>query len=518
MPRKDVRQASGFLDLTMTLSAKKKIAKVPNHGFSFLFHWESALTGCTPTADRTFAAGLVEKPNCRFCDAPKESLQHFVDECTQLPDEIAQPFSTTNFGPNFEILGIAEVPLENIRRKLTVSKTSDIHVMAWQEPLAGIKHVWTDGSVQLNHYPWLTLAAYSVIAENEDVLAVGSVQHWRLSSYTAELWAILIAFATATQPLVVHTDSLTIVQQFAALQQQDSVQVSWTHANWWGFLLNLIQHRRGFVASPLQLLWCPAHLLEHILSDAISEADAIAVGSTRQDIRLNRLADTQAKSHIHQLAVNIRADLTVQEQDVFARQLWLSKLNRICKKPEDVVPSRASPPSDNMPTFSPRELCPKWSWDANVSHFPWTNEVDIDVPFRENKTLSEHNFRLFLSFSNTLCWRLGEKRACSVFELAVYAFTQGWRFRLPSGVLSTPQAYACIIRASISYCKNKQIVVAPLLLDKRNKSNGRTFPKGAFLGAEAYLDNATLEMLCRAFMRGAKETPLSWCIPFDALL
>ena len=112
----------------------------------------------------------------------------------------------------------------------------------------------------------------------------------------------------------------------------------------------------------------------------------------------------------------------------------------------------------------------------------------------------------------------GEKRACSVFELAVFAFKQGWRFRLPSGALSTPQAYASIIRASISYCKNKNIVVAPLLLDKRNKSNGRTFPKGTFLGAEAYLDNATLERLCRAFMRGAKETPHSWCIPFDALL
>ena len=427
MPRKDVRTAVGFLDLNMTLSAKKRLAKVPNLGFSFLFHWESALTGCTPTADRTFAAGLVDKPNCRFCDAPKESMQHFVDECLQLPTEIAQPFSTTNFGPNFEILGIAEVPLENIRSKLKVSKTSDIQVTPWQEPLAGVTHVWTDGSVQLNHYPWLTLAAYSVIAENEDILAVGSVQHWRLSSYSAELWAVLIAFATSAQPLVVHTDSLTIVQQFADLLQQDSVQVCWTHANWWGFLLSLIQQRRGFAASPLQLLWCPAHLLEHLPCEAISEEDATKAGSTRLDIQLNRLADTQAKLHIHQMAQNIRADLAVKEQDVFARQLWLSKMNRICKKPDDAVPPSNTPAGEPVTTFSPRELCPKWSWDANISQYPWTNEVDTAVPFRENKTLSEHNFRLFLRFSNTLCWRLGEKRACSVFELAVLAFMQGWR-------------------------------------------------------------------------------------------
>ena len=85
MPRKGIHAAVGFLDLSLTLSAKKKLANVPNPGFSFLFHWESALIGCTLTADRLAAAGLVDKPNCRFCDAPKESLQHFVDECPSLP-------------------------------------------------------------------------------------------------------------------------------------------------------------------------------------------------------------------------------------------------------------------------------------------------------------------------------------------------------------------------------------------------------------------------------------------------
>ena len=48
--------------------------------------------------------------------------------------------------------------------------------------------------------------------------------------------------------------------------------------------------------------------------------------------------------------------------------------------------------------------------------------------------------------------------------------------------------------------------------------NGRTFPKGAFVGAEAYIDNPTLELLCRAFEKGAKATPFSWSIPFDSVL
>ena len=56
----------------LPVSAKKKLAKIPNEGFSFLFHWESAITGCTLTADRLAAAGLVDSSHCRFCDTTFE--------------------------------------------------------------------------------------------------------------------------------------------------------------------------------------------------------------------------------------------------------------------------------------------------------------------------------------------------------------------------------------------------------------------------------------------------------------
>ena len=140
------------------------------------------------------------------------------------------------------------------------------------------------------------------------------------------------------------------------------------------------------------------------------------------------------------------------------------------------------------------------------------------MQFRATSKLSCLNFKVFLGFCNSLHWRQGEGLACSVFELAAQAFLHGWRFELATGVLSTVQAYAAIIRAAFSFCKTKQIVVAPLHLDKGNKCNEKTFPKGAFHGAEAHLDNSTLELLVRAFDRGAAATPHSWSIPFDLLL
>ena len=134
-----------------------------------------------------------------------------------------------------------------------------------------VQHVWTDGSVQLTPYPWLAIASFAVIAADESIIAVGRVRHWRLSSYSAELWAILVAFAGAEQPLVIHTDSLTIVKQFLVLLQTETVQVEWTHANWWSFILDQLLHRKELHPSPLQLLWCPAHLLEHVPSQALTD-------------------------------------------------------------------------------------------------------------------------------------------------------------------------------------------------------------------------------------------------------
>ena len=518
MPRKDIHKATGFLDLAMTLSAKKRIGRIPNPGYSFLCHWESALTGCTLTADRLSAAELIASSECRFCQEGKESLEHFVQDCGGLPADLRQPDSKFYFGPNFHALGVAETPLEQIRAKLHVSNVSDLQVHEWSAMDAEPCHVWTDGSLQLAQYPWLTLAAFSVISDDATVVASGPVLHWRLSSYSAELWAVLVAFAMADRPLIVHSDSLTIVQQFADLQRQDCVQMEWTHAQWWGFLLTLIHRRRGLCATPLQLAWCPAHLLEHIPVAELTDQMAQNAGSTVQDIKLNRKADQVAKNVIEQEAKHLKCELRVKELDVFARQLWLSKLNKACKKPD--APPMAQPvaPPTPAPRLTHRQLCPSWAWDSQQAAYTWHVDLDLQTKGPEKDPLSRKNFQTFLQFMSSCHWRVGDNLACSVFELAAAAFVRGYRFDLPAGTLCTPHAYATIVRAGIAFCKLKQVTVAPLLLDKGNKSNGKTFPKGVFKGAEVFLDNITLDLLCRAFERGAKATPHSWSMLFDSLL
>ena len=71
---------------------------------------------------------------------------------------------------------------------VSVSNPAELHVQDWTCVVQNSTHVWTDGSVQLAKYPWLTLAAFAVVAEDLSLIASGRVLHWRLSSYSAELW------------------------------------------------------------------------------------------------------------------------------------------------------------------------------------------------------------------------------------------------------------------------------------------------------------------------------------------
>ena len=281
----------------------------------------------------------------------------------------------------------------------------------------------------------------------------------------------------APQPLVIHTDSLTIVQQFSSLLGDGVVQLEWTHANWWNFLYNLLVQRRIFHDSPLQLIWCPAHLLEHIPSSMVTEEEAVRVGSSRQDIVLNRLADTVAKNRIQKAARDIKADIVMKEADVFARQLWLSKCNRFCKKPA-VNTSCPGETVDQAPVpFTAREMCPRWPWDVSSSLYTWHSQVDLDVSFRATPSLSEANFRTFLRFCSSIKWRVGDGYACSVFELAVLAFIEGWRFQHQVGTLCTPQAYATLIRAGLAFANSSRLWWLPCCWRKAIKATGRPFPK-----------------------------------------
>lgn len=161
--------------------------------------------------------------------------------------------------------------MEQGSQRLKMSATKNIKVVAWQHKPVSI---WTDGSVQEPDAFWHTRGGYAFV-DSEHNVSYGPVFHPSLTSYCCELWAILNAVASAAGPCVIHTDSLTIVDQFRQLTRTGVVCHTWSMVSWWQWLHNHLQHRKQFHPEPLQLFWCPSRCAEdtpdHLLSQTVAE-------------------------------------------------------------------------------------------------------------------------------------------------------------------------------------------------------------------------------------------------------
>ena len=107
-----------------------------------------------------------------------------------------------------------------------------------------LRKVWTDGSVLFPTKFWLTTATYAGIAEDFSIISKGQVNHWNLASYTAELWAVVVACLKATGPTIIFSDSLTVVQQCSEVFANGFIGEDWLCSPWWRSLRDLYQRRQ----------------------------------------------------------------------------------------------------------------------------------------------------------------------------------------------------------------------------------------------------------------------------------
>ena len=193
------------------------------------------------------------------------------------------------FGPNFVTLGLIDVPWEEIYEGLQISSTTAILVEPWDSSFTQVSHYWTDGSVVCAKDP------FAVIDEFGNVVSSGKLHHWCLSSYTAELYVIL---AASERPCIIHTDSLTVVQEYQRLSQLQELPASLHLRAWWKFLFDLIASRSNGDMLVLHLKWCPAHSWDHLPCEFVTGEMLASKSLTRQDLWLNRKADLVAKEHL----------------------------------------------------------------------------------------------------------------------------------------------------------------------------------------------------------------------------
>ena len=229
---------------------------------------------------------------------------------------------------------------------------------------------WT--SVVASKYFWKARAAFAVIDQNTCVVASGKVRHWALSSYTAELYAILVAFASSSGPCVIHTDSLTIVQQFQRLLLLDQLPCNLQHFAWWKFPFHFIDERGGKESCPLHIVWCPAHNWDHLPLESITDEMLDFKSLSREDLVNHRKADLVAKEHLDGYSAITLRQIDLDLCNVQRHHLWLAQLHKyISEDTSNRIPtssSSAAEPQEAPPT-NHKELYPRWAWDANPADF-----------------------------------------------------------------------------------------------------------------------------------------------------
>ena len=323
--RRDIAKCSAVVDpdLSSLFVHKSQLKLESPIPCRILF--ESVQSGCNLTNDRLFRAELVESPKCRLCDCPKENWAHLVHDCPGVASAISRP-PDHELGVNFPMFGLRAHPRSIALRRLQMSS---LGAESTTFDATRTELFWTDGSVQWGSYFWLATGAYAIVDARFQVVESGGVSHWELSAYTTELYALLRVIKRATCCIQVKSDCQSIVDQFAELCRAGRVHASWPHTSWWQEICRILLARREYCVAPIEVLWTPSHLLEHLPLELISEAAARAgaCGSTARDIYANRIADKEANRLATELSPIHPRDQKMLESAVLHRQEWLVMLN-----------------------------------------------------------------------------------------------------------------------------------------------------------------------------------------------
>ena len=506
--RKDFAAPGGFLDDHLSTFFVRKPTFETNTPTPATAFFQAQLVGCVLTNDRLAAAKFVDDASCRLCLATKESLPHLVRDCPVIKHENPPPV-LHELGRNFELLGIVEHPWAILAKRLCVSNPSELQVAPWTDQTVH-RTVWTDGSVMWQEHFAVTCAGFAVVDQHNHVIAEGPVHHWLLTSYTAELWALIHAFVTSTGPLTIKSDCKAVVDHVHWMCQQGTIDQHWPHVSWWHFLYHVWHARCRFVSDPLIAIWIPAHLLEQIPEHLIDEDMAHAHGSTVVDILRNRTADHAAKNAtIKHAAIHANVYPTLCSA-VLQRQEWLTKLcimlGQDAKK--DIVETDEERHEESR---SPQEQFPALPWGSDPSLFQW--RVDMDWPQAPVKWAFDHgDWSHFGSFIALLRWREAPDLKVSFTELAVLFLF----LKLPCSCFQnehcTFQELAKWIKSSFAFCRRQlPFPITPGHYQPHiAHTSGKSMPPGSLCGARPYFCDDALMLLTLVSRKVTGAAMSSW--------
>ena len=528
--RKDIIPSRGILNFQLTNAAVSDISQMQFLGRPLLPHRDSIVVGCTITRDRSTAASLTECNLCRFCNNEKEDMHHLTGHCAQLPKELEKPTFEDEFGPNFKVFGIVETPLDIVLNSFKSSSISTIPLELCNDNVSlNFRDVWTDGSVENPKDDFYKCGGYSIVDAFGNVLDSGPVHHWNLSSYSTELWAIIVAYSSSPQPLRVHSDCRSVVDQVNHVLQHFDVPQQWTHLSWWMFLLHVAKTRKPICRISMEVIWCKAHLADHIPESCVTHQVAYNLGISFADLIGNRNADKAAKAAVKPQRQQNPEVYQKKTKQIIAWQIWLAKLNAwigIDQPDKDIASKRHAKTSiaDNNPKeryISPHEICvqhhinhfktllPRWTWQANPNEYTWKPSCPV-IPWPKTQAkITPDDWQKLFGWLHQQQWRKGEELQTSWIEIAFSCLFSGVKLE---GVSHTPKAYAQQLLKIVNQIHkiDASIEIVPGSVTKKCKSNGKTHPIGRIEQCEIFFPDEPKKYLATKMLRGCDHHLNKW--------
>ena len=510
--RKDFFKPTGFVDLFHSKLYGTQKGVRDSLSPPLLAHFEAQLVGCTITNDRRFAAKFADSPLCRFCETVKESLVHIL-QCPQA--RLQFPAGPGHeLGPNFHQLGIVEHPLAILRHRLHVDRADALAVQALLRP-DYTQSLWSDGSVLWGEVFPLTAAGFAVIDEEGSIFAAGTVSHLCLSSYTAELWAVIVATLMADSKLHIYSDCKEVVNQVNHLAQTGNIPANCLHIEWWKVLHKVVDTRNQLTCGPALLLtWIPSHVGDDLPVSAIPASVIQAAGTTRKHIELNRLADTVAKRFAHSRCTVAAADKGMLHAAILQKQRILTDLNRYigfeCSDTFTDMPMRQCAVSE----IDFRTTYPGFAWHYSETDFSfsWTPEDPI-CPSKLD--LSASDWQVFVSFGKSLKWLLDDQVMCTYQELAFLFVARGHHFGCREEHF---QELVLKLRRCCVVLSKTRNAFPGTPTARATKCIGKVLPQGALVGALPFFAPGELFKFCRVLAGGAGRSADSWSFPVERFL
>eukprot|EP00438_Fugacium_kawagutii_P018531 Skav213257 [mRNA] locus=scaffold1311:167701:170460:+ [translate_table: standard] len=355
----------------------------------------SPLTGCLPTANRLYQAGLLEESKCRFCEHHHEDIQHLAMHCPGTQAILGSPGQLFQDQPLFYTHGLFQVPQYLLDCISAAEERPSVTALRSEET----QDIWLTTGISNPQHVFSRTIGWDLYN-----LSTGDhVQHAWCDPFGNRTKAAIYGFLQAALQwngrLRVCTDSKLVVDVWNSFIRDGRIPPGVAFQNIWSEL----QEQRA--QRDIQVVLCRASQLPWDIVRDLSAKGRDRCGDA--------LKTHQPVAHAQLNAWRMHVDL---------QRAWLCRLSTLlseqkpCEETNEPNPELATDLNEHI-LNNYEERFPRWDWHLSAADFPWQMQTVLECP--DDWLFSQDIWRCSKKFWADLRWRVAPDARTSIAEIAI---------------------------------------------------------------------------------------------------